>query len=105
MELASQEILFQVRAQCPGVTGCNARGCSWCTQNRNGVNCQGCCCNGDGSCFPATSKVDLENGKSVAMSELQIGDKVQTGINTPLLCLVVHYPCLSCFPFFTSGIS
>ena len=30
-------------------------------------------------CFPSLTKVKLENGKSVAMSELQIGDKVQTG--------------------------
>ena len=30
-------------------------------------------------CFPSLAKVKLENGKSLAMSELQIGDKVQTG--------------------------
>ena len=30
-------------------------------------------------CFPSTSRVTLENGKSVAMSELQIGDRVKTG--------------------------
>ena len=30
-------------------------------------------------CFPATARVSLENGKSVAMSELQVGDKVKTG--------------------------
>ena len=32
------------------------------------------------SCFPSESKVNLENGKSVTMSELNIGDRVQTGI-------------------------
>ena len=32
-----------------------------------------------GGCFPSASKVKLKNGKSVMMSELQIGDQVQTG--------------------------
>ena len=32
------------------------------------------------NCFPSTAKVNLENGKSVRMSELQVGDKVQTGM-------------------------
>ena len=31
------------------------------------------------SCFPSTASLNLHNGKSVTMSELQIGDKVQTG--------------------------
>ena len=30
-------------------------------------------------CFPGEASVSLENGKSLTMSELQIGDKVQTG--------------------------
>ena len=29
--------------------------------------------------FPATAKVFLENGKLIKISELQIGDRVQTG--------------------------
>ena len=33
----------------------------------------------DVGCFPSTAKAILENRKSVAMSELQTGDKVQTG--------------------------
>ena len=32
-----------------------------------------------GSCFPSTARVSLENGKSLTMSELQTGDRVQTG--------------------------
>ena len=32
-----------------------------------------------GSCFPAAARVNLDNGKSVTMAELQIGDHVQTG--------------------------
>ena len=32
-----------------------------------------------GACFPGTGTFNLENGKSVKMSELQIGDRVQTG--------------------------
>ena len=31
-------------------------------------------------CFPLNAKVKVENGKSVQMSELQIGDRVQTGM-------------------------
>ena len=30
-------------------------------------------------CFPSVARVSLENGKSVSMSELQKGDRVQTG--------------------------
>ena len=32
-----------------------------------------------GGCFPSMAKVNLENGKTVTMSELQIGDHVQAG--------------------------
>ena len=31
-------------------------------------------------CFPSAAKVQLENGKIVTMSQLRIGDRVQTGI-------------------------
>ena len=34
---------------------------------------------GGGSCFPAIATVKLENGNSVTMSDLQIGDQVKTG--------------------------
>ena len=34
-----------------------------------------------GGCFPSSGKVFHKSGKSVTMSELQIGDLVQTGIN------------------------
>ena len=33
------------------------------------------------SCFPSAASVRLGNGKSKTMSELQIGDQVQTGIS------------------------
>ena len=43
-----------------------------------GASC--CACNGgSGGCFPSVASVSLENGKSVTMAELQVGDKVQTG--------------------------
>ena len=32
-------------------------------------------------CFPSMATVKLEDGKGVLMSELQVGDHVQTGIN------------------------
>ena len=38
-----------------------------------------------GECFPATAKVTLDSGKSVKMSELQIGDQVQTGMKSVTL--------------------
>ena len=34
---------------------------------------------GGGGCFPSSARLQLENGKSVTMSELQVGDQVQTG--------------------------
>ena len=37
-----------------------------------------------GGCFPSTARVKLDNGESVRMSELQVGDKVQTGTHTHL---------------------
>ena len=60
-----------------GIQVCNLCGC------RHGV-CQNetrdglTCC----ACFPATARVALESGKSVTMSELQMGDRVQTGRET-----------------------
>ena len=30
-------------------------------------------------CFPGSASIKLENGRSVRMSELQVGDRVQTG--------------------------
>ena len=34
-----------------------------------------------GACFPAEAILKLENGKSIAMSELCVGDRVQAGID------------------------
>ena len=31
------------------------------------------------SCFPATARVSLENGKTIKMAELQPGEKVKAG--------------------------
>ena len=33
-------------------------------------------------CFPSSSVVNLDNGKSVRMAELKIGDRVQTGMES-----------------------
>ena len=41
-----------------------------------------CCHCPSGGCFSAKSTVKLDTGKEVTMSELQIGDKVQTGMGT-----------------------
>ena len=32
-----------------------------------------------GSCFPSTASISLENGELVTMSQLQLGNQVQTG--------------------------
>lgn len=37
---------------------------------------------GGGDCFPPSGNVFLENGKLAMISDLQIGDKVQTGIKS-----------------------
>ena len=38
------------------------------------------CC--DCACFPSTATVNLDNGESVAMSELQVGARVQIGMKS-----------------------
>ena len=38
-------------------------------------------------CFPAAAEVWMENGKSIKMSELEVGDRIQTGIP-----FVIRYP-------------
>ena len=61
--------------------------------NRGGVHTSCCECppppppppppsgkKNNNGCFPGTAQVILETGKSATMSELQIGDKVQTGM-------------------------
>ena len=37
------------------------------------------CCDCRVKCFPAAARVSIENGKSIRMSELQVGDRVQSG--------------------------
>ena len=36
---------------------------------------------GRGPCFPSFAKVKIENGNSVRMSDLKLGERVQTGTN------------------------
>ena len=36
----------------------------------------------DENCFPSAANVLLENGKTITMSELQTGDRVQTGMKS-----------------------
>ena len=38
-------------------------------------------------CFPSVATLKLANGRSVAMSELQVGDQVQTGFSVKILFL------------------
>ena len=60
---------------CPcGVCGGGGHGA---TETLAGVPDHCCAC-----CFPGTGTIYLESGKSVKMSELQIGDFVQTGMKS-----------------------
>ena len=60
---------------------CNPCGClcGVCENGVGGLKCCGNCPPPPVHCFPITARVSLESGKSVTMSELQIGDRVQTG--------------------------
>ena len=44
-------------------------------------NCAPAYSSSSSGCFPSLVKVNLENGNSKAMFELQVGDRVQTGSN------------------------
>ena len=63
-----------------GIQVCNPCGClhGVCqNETRDGLKC----C----KCFPGTARVTLERGESITMSELKIGDRVQTGRETSRL--------------------
>ena len=76
-----------ISADFAGCCPCNCP-CSVCPGQITYINYRCCTCSppssssdsGEG-CFPSFAKVNLENGKSVTMSELQVGDRVQTGID------------------------
>ena len=64
------------KRHCP-LCNCNyAEGEETCINEVFGRQFKECC---NKKCFPSASRVSLENGESVTMSELQVGDKVQTG--------------------------
>ena len=48
-----------------------------CDGNTDNECCK--CINRTPGCFPAEARISLENGKAVKMSELKVGDRVQTG--------------------------
>ena len=71
----SGELILQA-----GTSGspCKHRKCASCKRYyRPAWGKSGCCeCN---PCFPADAKLSVESGKLITMSELEIGDKIQTG--------------------------
>ena len=75
-----------------GVQVCNPCGCP-CGVCENGVGGLKCCgnCPSSGTCFQAIARVTLESGKSLAMFELQIGDKVKTGKDVSLIWIHILY--------------
>ena len=93
-----------------GLISAHCCGCDPCRD----INCQDACINGNEqaseccncptppppppSCFPAESTVKLATGKTVAMYELQIGDKVQTGMDTEIVTSKFY---ISLYPTFT----
>ena len=44
-----------------------------------------------GGCFPSMATVEGENGKSVALSELQVGDRVKTGFNVKIVLYILIF--------------
>ena len=56
---------------------CKACGCRYYAT----FNCKGGSVCYQRPCFPDSARVTLENGQSAKMSELQIGDQVQTGMS------------------------
>ena len=48
-------------------------------QDKGECDCDTGCCECGNGCFPSTARLTLENGKFKTMSELNMGDKVQTG--------------------------
>ena len=68
---------------------CANRGCKSAGTNDQGKTYECTHCPDDGGCISGKSTVNLATGKVVTMSELQIGDKVQTGMapeNVTLVC-------------------
>ena len=68
--------------------------CSWCRVTRGQERCCDCPTTttttpppppppppppSGGGCFPSVAKVGLKNGEIIRMSDLQVGDQVQTG--------------------------
>ena len=58
-------------------------GLSSLTNARGDYECTPCDPSRKRNCFPATASVKLESGKQIKMSELQVGDRVQTGMWKP----------------------
>ena len=71
---------------CPRCGEDKKQQCDDCSNRNHGAVCglnynrDDCCTYPEPACFPASARVSLENGKSIQMSELKVGDKVQTGI-------------------------
>ena len=66
--------IFTQDKQCKFAQCKFALGEEWCECNN------GACCNDRCSCFPSAGKVNLKHRKSATMSDLQYGDKIQTGM-------------------------
>ena len=83
---------YLATVQSTWVQVCSPCGCE-CGVCEDGVGGLKCCsnCPSCSSCFPTTARVTLESGISVAMSELQIGDRVQTGKDILLICIDILY--------------
>ena len=64
---------------CPDCSGENACDCAPLLYSCTRFLDDGSCCGCQEVCFPSSARISLENGKKVTMSELQIGDRVQTG--------------------------
>ena len=56
-----------------------------------------CCaeCNPSSGCFPAGARISLESGESLTMSQLQTGNRVQTGMEKSYFHL--HFILFLCY--------
>lgn len=72
ISLTDQCVTLNGALECAKAWGCQ----STITTNQEAVNAAGCA-----TCFPATAKVELENGKTKSMDQLVVGDSVRVGPN------------------------
>ena len=82
--ISLQDALCQEYYNCDSAFRCYKSGwiadCCWPVEDDD-------ICVYDTGCFPSSAMLSLGNGKTMVMSELEVGDRVQTGMNKYRLTL------------------